>query len=301
MHGRLLSIMCAIGAISLLPTAGLSTTRYEVRLGTDGRAGRHVRIAFDLVSDSDVADSLEIIDFRHNGTFGPMFQPGISLLEGGPTSGDLLNGLNPAATTTLGNTAFFNELLVPFDSLGANVAFAMQIPEVLPSAYGIPDEISCFFLTDSGSTWFNTSDPLGANALFSVSVTGEAGGDLSVFWPTVFVAPDTLVIGMQLLGVVPPTPTLGRLRFRSVIPNPAVGGVRFVYEVPEPGGFVRARIFDVSGRLIAEPYIGKRQVGIWTTQWDAADMKGRAAAPGVYLVQLEMGRQSIVRRVTLTR
>jgi flagellar hook assembly protein FlgD len=61
------------------------------------------------------------------------------------------------------------------------------------------------------------------------------------------------------------------------------------------------RIFDVAGRLMAQPFAGKRAAGTWTTQWDARDAKGRSVSTGVYLVQLHMGGQTLVRRVVLTR
>jgi hypothetical protein len=83
---------------------------------------------------------------------------------------------------------------------------------------------------------FVTVDPLGANALFAIDVTGQSGGDLNVFAPMRFVPPDTLLLSNSTDDVAPGDRTRTRLQFRSIAPNPSSGGVRLVYAIPEPGG-----------------------------------------------------------------
>ncbi len=93
---------------------------------------------------------------------------------------------------------------------------------------------------------------------------------------------------------------LNRLEFRSVTPNPFTTELRMAYEVPQAGA-VRLRVFDLAGRLVAEPFAGSQKAGVHSTRWDATSRDGRRVAPGVYLVQLQMGPKSVLRRVVLTR
>ena len=95
--------------------------------------------------------------------------------------------------------------------------------------------------------------------------------------------------------------TPGRLRLLSLTPNPSPSGVLLTYDVPEPGGKLWVRVYDVAGRLMAEPFAGERLPGVWRTYWDATDSRGHAAAAGIYFVQLQMAGRSLARRLVLTR
>lgn len=296
----LIRAVAAGALLGLLTGVSAAATHYNVRLNTTERLGQRARMAFDFTSNTSIADSLEVINFTHDGKAKPSSTPGIDYFEGGPVYGDLLEGASPSPRTVIASGFFYNQLSVPFDSLGASVSFAVQLPEPGSAPAGIPDQMSFFYLADSVTAAFPTADPFGANALFAIDVTGQTGGDLSVFAPMQFVPPDTLRMVNSTTGVTQDE-LKDRLRFRSVVPNPSLGGVRFVYDVPEPGGLLRVRVFDVAGRLVAQPFSGKRTPGTWSTQWDAADTRGRALPSGVYIVQLQMAGQSLVRRVVLTR
>ena len=295
---------CPIAVIlcGLIAVESVAATRYHVRINTTGRLGQAAQMVFDFTSGEVSPDSLEIQDFAHNGTMGAIAVPGFSNYEGGPVRGDLLDGLNPAPRTVIGNDFFYGRLVVPFNALGTATTFAFQLPEPSPPPSAIPDQVAFYFFRANGLTSFVTGDPLGTDALFAVDVTGGAGGDLSVFSPMTFIPPDTLAVDLSIVNV-PETPaiTSDRLRFISVDPNPALEAVRLAYEVPEPGGFLRIKVFDVAGRLVAEPFKGHRQAGSWTTRWEATDARGHAVAAGVYILQLQMEGQSRVRRIVLTR
>ena len=195
-------------------------------------------------------------------------------------------------------TRMTHQLSVPFVALGSSVIFSVQLPEPTPS--GVPDEMAFFYLADSVTAAFPTADPLGTSALFAIDVTGQSGGDLSVFPPMQFVPPDTLRMVNSTTGVQHDE-LKDRLRFRSVTPNPPLGRVRFLYDVPAPGGMLQVKLFDVAGRLVAQPFKGKQTPGTWGTSWDASGAGGRVLPSGVYIVQLQMAGQSIVWRVVLTR
>jgi hypothetical protein len=289
------------GCWGLITSRCQATTLYHVRLKTEARVGQQAQVAFDFTSDHSAADSVEILNFSHDGKTAPIISVGTTTVEGGLVRGDLLLGSNPAARTIVGNDFFYNQLRVPFDSLGTSIDFDLRLPEPSVAPAGVPDEMALFYVADDRTPAFPTLDPLGTDALFAVCVTGASGGDLSVFAPMRFVPPDTLMMNNSTDDVTPGDLIAGRLQFHSIVPNPSSGGVRLVYAIPDPGGELRVKIFDVAGRLMAQPFAGKRTAGTWTTQWDAKDLKGRSVSTGVYLVQLQMGGQSLVRRAVLTR
>ena len=292
----LLSIECGV----LTGKAG-AATRYNVRLDTTARVGQRAQLGFDFVSASDGADTLELLAFAHDGRRAPIVRPGWSNYEGGPVWGHLFARINPAPRTVIENDYFYNQLTVPFDSLGKTVSFAFQLPEPSPAPRGMPDELTFFYLTDSSASAFDTMDPLGTNALFSVCVTGAPGGDLNVYWPMTFIAPDTLALDLSVVGLPHAVGPVGRLWIRSVAVKPSSGVLRVDYYVPAPGGMLRMGVYDMAGRLVARPIAGKRPAGVWSAEWKPRDSRERALDAGTYVVQLEMGGQTFVRQIVLTR
>ncbi len=289
------SCWCAIASLCQ------ATTLYHVTIRTEQLAGQKAQVAFDLASGQSAPDSLEILNFIHDGRAAPVISVGKTNVEGGLVRGDLLLGLNPAARTIVGNDYFYNQLRVPFDSLGTFMRFDLRLPEPSPALAGLPDEMSFYYLKSDGTPAFETADPLAKDALFGLCVTGASGGDLTVFAPMTFVPPDTILLDLSTVGVPAGKAGVGLLQFRSIAPNPAWSGVNISYSVPEPGGELRVRVFDVAGRLVAEPFRGRRAAGTWTTPWSATDPRGHRLAAGIYMIQLQVGEQSIVRRIALVR
>jgi len=258
-------------------------------------SGLTTTLAFEFTSSDTNTNTARILNFVHDGRAQPATH------SGGPIYGKLLDGANPADTTTIEDFGFYAEVGVPFDSLGSQIRFSVDLTEAGPVAQAPPDELSLFLLRQSDLTPFPTADDLGADALFAIDVTGQAAGDLSVFSPMTFVAPDSLILGGHIADVPSGEGNEGRLRFRGTSPNPFSSGILLTYELPEPGGVLRIRVYDAAGRLVAVPFAGKREPGVWTTRWDATNASGRTVAAGVYIIQLEMRGQSLVRRVVLTR
>src|SRR5882762_9202082 len=233
-----------VTACCVLVGEAQAVTHYNVRLNTSARLGQVALLAFDLASCGPIPDTLEIHNFSHDGKTRPIATPGSTYFEGGPVRGHLLANVNPAPRTVIGNDFFYNQLTVPFDSLGTTITFALQLPEPSPPQ-GLPDEMSFFYLGEDATPAFHTLDPLGTDALFAVCVTGMAGGDLAVFAPMRFIPPDTLIMNNSTDSVAPRDRITGRLQFRSIVPNPTSGRVRIVYAVPDPGGELRVKVFDV--------------------------------------------------------
>jgi len=89
--------------------------------------------------------------------------------------------------------------------------------------------------------------------------------------------------------------TLGRPR-----PNPARGQceIPFTLEQRSP---VRARIFDLTGRLVREIRAGSLGAGPNSVHWDGRDERGRDAPAGVYFATVRAGADEARSRLTLLR
>jgi hypothetical protein len=80
-------------------------------------------------------------------------------------------------------------------------------------------------------------------------------------------------------------------------PNPFTTEQLIRFSLPTASR-VRLAIYDVSGRLVRQPYRGVLLAagnGEW--RWDGRDTRGQRTAPGVYLVRFEAGEFSATRRV----
>jgi FlgD Ig-like domain len=287
--------------VAVAAATALADTTYHVRIAPGSQVGAAVRLVMDLVSDRTMPDSMVITNFAHNGKRGAVLDPDELLFEGGPLHGDLLGTANPAARTVVEGSAFLNSIAIPFDSLGSSVSFALTVPQAGASALGIADQVAMFMYRRDGSYLFSTADPLGAQALFALGVTSDAGGDLSVFSPMTFIAPDTLSLNLTGVDVQRPTSVGQRLQFRTAAPNPSAGNVEIVMEVPSPGGALRLRVYDVLGRLVAEPFHKTVEPGALVVQWDGRRSAGGRAAAGVYLLCADFTGQTVVRRLVLVR
>jgi hypothetical protein len=266
-----------------------------MRLELTEFTGDSLRLAFDFTSGNAAANTVRVTGFSHDGrTRYPVSQ------AGGPVSGGLVETGQPP-TATMRNQFFRNVVEIPIDSVGTAAIASLDLTEVGPPGGRLPDELSFYVLTASGNCMFPTADPFGVNALFAIDVTGQSAGDLSVFAPMQFVPPDTLLLGNSTTGIGNDRPLLGRLRFAETAPNPFARTIRLTFEVPAPGGLVRLRIFDVAGRLIAQPLNQSRPSGRWSVTWNGTDRAGRMVATGSYLAQLQMDSQSVVRHIVLTR
>jgi hypothetical protein len=82
----------------------------------------------------------------------------------------------------------------------------------------------------------------------------------------------------------------------ALVPSPVgPSGGRVRYETPEAGR-VRLTVSDVLGRQVAVLVDGVQGAGPHSAALDAGRL-----APGVYVVRLEAGGSTVVRRVTVAR
>jgi hypothetical protein len=286
-------VLLALMSLVLISPAQ-SSTLYHVILNTTEFVGTHRRLAFDWVSPAAPNNSAQIALFATDGRRGE------SLVQGGPAFGGLLDGIGSLGAT-LRDSSFFGQLVIPLDSTGTSVTFDVGTSENAVASGVMPDQLSFFFLNSDESFAFPTVDRFGTNSLFALDVIGQSGGDLFVFAPMEFIPPDTLRMTSYTTDVRSQPPLDRRLRFVGAFPNPCFGPVSLAFDVPSPGGHLRLRIFDLAGRLVARLFDGERLAGPSVSTWDGRDHSGRLVPPGTYMVQLQMGGQSAVKRIVLTR
>jgi hypothetical protein len=101
-----------------------------------------------------------------------------------------------------------------------------------------------------------------------------------------------VVLTPGAVGVEPDTQ--GALAL-SVTPNPVSGRGAVRVSVPAAGR-VRVAVYDVLGREVAVLVDGDRPAGLLDAAFETARL-----APGVYVVRLETGGETVVRRITVVR
>jgi len=87
-------------------------------------------------------------------------------------------------------------------------------------------------------------------------------------------------------------------------PNPTALGTSLAVDLAA-GGQVHLLVFDVTGRLVAEPIDTPLPAGRHLLSWDgfvsASGMSGERAAAGVYFLRLLAGDRQVVKRVVINR
>jgi spore coat protein A len=105
---------------------------------------------------------------------------------------------------------------------------------------------------------------------------------------------------MRQFMVVPPVPVDGgpaaRLTLVPGRPNPFATATTIVYELPRELP-VRLAVYDAAGRAVRLLDRGVRPAGAHPVRWDGRDDDGRALASGLYLVRLQAGEETVVRKV----
>ncbi len=86
----------------------------------------------------------------------------------------------------------------------------------------------------------------------------------------------------------------------NAVPNPFGGTTRIRLSLPE-GRHVRAQVFDVAGRRIADLVDRRMEAGYRDIAWDGRGDDGRLAGVGVYMIRVQAGRDMIVRRAIRVR
>ncbi|HHF53230.1 MAG TPA: T9SS type A sorting domain-containing protein, partial [candidate division WOR-3 bacterium] len=68
------------------------------------------------------------------------------------------------------------------------------------------------------------------------------------------------------------------------------------YEIPQETK-VNIKVYDVSGRTVAEVFSGKKKPGVYSIQWQATAKTGKALPPGIYFLRFEAGKNKLMRKI----
>lgn len=176
---------------------------------------------------------------------------------------------------------------------------------------GDPDFASLVVLGGEGmskdSPGFTTFTPSGpgkwnVEASFDVgyrlSFTGGAGGPFAGYSGTTDTRARFVAGSQPLVLDSPPRPVVAGLRLSQAMPNPTRGPLLLTLELPRRS-LVRATVHDVLGREVRRIADGPRESGVQGVAWDGRDAKGHAAAPGLYLVRVDVNGERFSRRVVV--
>jgi len=151
------SALIALGMLLGLVVECHALTTYSVSIDSTALSGQNGKLAFDLTGgDAAVANNTATV-----GSF--------------VTDGTLGNSAGFALT----DTDFFNEVLRDI-TFGTSLSFTLNLSEN-NTAPGF-DQFSFFLLnTADFLPLFDTTDPLGAGALFAIDLNGTPGGNVGIF------------------------------------------------------------------------------------------------------------------------
>jgi hypothetical protein len=123
---------------------------------------------------------------------------------GGLVQGDLILLDNPAAYTEIEKGSAFNEVIVNLNPVGNLITFTLEYSDAGPLGGFPPDQVSLFLLDSNFQPLFPTDDPLGADALFAIDLTGAPGGVLSLYKPATLQSAGNIAVTIP--GPVNPIP-----------------------------------------------------------------------------------------------
>jgi hypothetical protein len=103
-----------------------------------------------------------------------------------------------------------------------------------------------------------------------------------------------------LFRVTVTVPRFADARLHPAAPNPFRHDTNIAFEIPAAGR-VQARVYDVTGALVAVLADNEFPAGMTRLNWDGRDKSGAAAASGVYFVRMNYGKQSLERKILIVR
>lgn len=248
-----------------------------------------VRLVFALATPESASNSVTLLTATHDGTGT------VTSTSGGPVRGAMLKGASPADTTILKGAAFYTELNYLLSGV-SRFECDLSLTNSGPSAGAAASSFTLYYRGGDGNVRVASADPTDAQALAVIDMTGDPGGELTVFAPLTLVPPDTLLLDAVTTDVELPRSS-ERAWLASVSPNPASHAVLLGFQLPRDG-FVNLRVFDLAGRVVAEPVNGVLGAGKHQVAWNTKHLRGTS---GTFFAQLRFESQTSVRRFTVLR
>lgn len=169
---HLIGSIVAVASVLSLCAPSRAQSVFDVTLDTIGLSGISGFLAFDFIDGDGINNNtVSITSFLTDSTLA-----GATNTNTGGASGNLPSDLS------ITDSSFFNESLREL-TYGTSLSFRVTVSEAF--AGGTPDQFSFFLLDALGfNSVVHTSDPTGANSVFTVDVTGNPGGSLQAFTTT---------------------------------------------------------------------------------------------------------------------
>ncbi len=113
---------------------------------------------------------------------------------------------------------------------------------------------------------------------------------------------DAAIDEFRILGVLnsadapDPTGTVARFALHGATPNPTLGATRIGFQVPVSAR-VDIRLFDVSGREVANLANGNFDAGSHEVEWNGKDGNGNVVPAGVYYMNMVSNEYNVSKRL----
>jgi hypothetical protein len=188
---------------------------------------------------------------------------------------------------------------------GASVAFINMTPNPVDAIFSLenlPAGINGYISSTAQNVGPNVQYPVTGWLEMQPGVFMPVGGAI----PGRFVARDNdgdLLASIQVSFIVPPGPTaisppVAITAFHGARPNPLSTSARIAFELGT-GGRVRIDVFDATGRQVRRLVDAVHNTGMSTVVWEGVDDAGRRVAPGVYVMQADLGDRRYTQRLIL--
>jgi hypothetical protein len=152
------------------------------------------------------------------------------------------------------------------------------------------------FTPTGGGTW-NVASSLDVG--YRLAFTGQSGGPFAGYGGSTDTRARLIAGSAPVVLASPPRPAVSSLRVSQAMPNPSRGPLLITLDLPRRSQ-VRATVHDVLGRQVRQIEDGYRESGVQGIAWDGKDVLGHAAAPGLYLVRVQVNGERFARRVVVS-
>jgi len=319
--------LCALLALmGFSCTPALATTTYHVQILSNGPACG-AKFVIDLLSSDGITNEARIFGYTSNG--------GRDSVEtwGGPVSGPLVGEGSGSDSTIIEDRWFENRLTILSDSLGTVVNFGINLTESAPADTIGPDQLSMYYVRRAEATPMPSDDPLGAEALFAIDITGVSGGVLTAYTPAVYRSADSIIVDLRWFCPTgggggcenPPCEiedelgsggddqsAAGGVREEQIDfplalehprPSPSQGRTTITWSVPkaEEGHPFELSLFDVAGRKVLTLEQGIATAGKFRKELSLDRAPGVRLRNGVFFLRLNVGSNSIRRTLVFAR
>jgi hypothetical protein len=107
-------------------------------------------------------------------------------------------------------------------------------------------------------------------------------------------------VPLELVEPLKGIPIPQTLRILSAYPNPFNSSIAIDYEVATPGA-VTLRVVNVLGQEVKMLWNGGVESGIHHMWWDGTNRKGLPVPSGVYFVDLDNGRNRVMKKIIVLK